>query len=279
MRNNVFHRIRKSLRPHSAVFHPRKESYKWWLLANIMIGTFMAVLDATIVNVGLPNIMASFGASLDQIEWVLTAYLLSLAVMLPISGWMADLIGHKKAYFWGLFLFTLGSALCGMAGSEQTLILARVIQGMGGGVIMPMGMAIVSREFPPKTRGMALGFWAIAAASSVSFGPLIGGYLIDRFSWPWIFEVNLPVGLVAMFVTFLVQQEYKSKQVRKFDPVGFISIVIFLPVILYALTEGKALSNSQGWSAPYILFCFGISAIAITVFIVTELRVKDPILI
>ena len=276
MNKDLLHNFRSALRPRSSVFHPRKDSYKWWLLANVMIGTFMSVLDATIVNVGLPKIMANFGVSLDQIEWVLTAYLLALAVMLPISGWMADRFGHKRIYFYGLFFFTLGSAFCGMAETEQTLILARIIQGMGAGAIMPIGMAIVSREFPPRTRGMALGFWAIAAASSVSFGPLIGGYLVDRFSWQWIFEVNLPVGIIGLFVTFLIQQEYKNRNIRKFDPVGFITIVIFLPVLLYALTEGKATSNSSGWTAPYILLCFGISAIALTVFIVNELRVEHP---
>ena len=276
MVTTLLHRFRFHLRPRHSAFHPQKSSYKWWLLANVMLGTFMSVLDSTIVNVGLPKIMANFGVSLDQIEWVLTAYLLALAVMLPISGWLADRFGHKKVYFWGMTLFTLGSAFCGMAGNEQVLILARIFQGMGAGAIMPIGMAIVSREFPPEQRGVALGFWAIAAAGSVSFGPLIGGYLIDKFSWPLIFEVNVPFGLIAMFATFLIQREYKSEKVRRFDPVGFFSIVIFLPVLLYALTEGTARGNSEGWSAPYILFCFAISAIALVVFVVTELHVKDP---
>lgn len=276
MQADLFHNFRSSFRLRSSVFHPRKSSYKWWVLANVMIGTFMAVLDSTIVNVGLPKIMANFGTSLDKIEWVLTAYLLALAVMLPISGWIADKFGHKKVYFWGIFLFTLGSALCGLAETEQMLIFARVIQGMGAGSLMPIGMAIVTREFPPHIRGVALGFWSIAAASSVSFGPLIGGYLVDHFSWQLIFLVNVPVGFLGMFATFLIQQEYRNKHIKKFDPVGFLSIVIFLPVLLFALTEGKATSNSEGWSAPYILLCFAISAIALVVFIVTELHVDNP---
>jgi DHA2 family multidrug resistance protein len=276
MFNLFFHKLRWHLRPRSSFLHPRKNSYKWWLLANVMIGTFMSVLDATIVNVGLPKIMANFGASLDQIEWVLTAYLLALAVVLPIAGWMADRFGYKRVYFLGLLLFTAGSALCGISESEQTLIISRIIQGLGAGTIMPMGMAIVSREFPPKERGVALGFWAVAAASSVSFGPLIGGYLVDKFNWQLIFLVNVPVGLIGLFVTYLIQQEYKSKQVRKFDPWGFFSIVTFLPVTLYALSEGKAVGNSEGWTAPYILACFAIAIISLTIFIVAELHVKDP---
>ncbi len=278
MRRSFLHRIRKLMRPRNSVFHPRHNAYKWILLANVMIGTFMAVLDATIVNVGLPKIMASFGVGLDKIEWVLTAYLLALAVMLPTSGWLADKFGYKRMYFWGLLLFTIGSLMCGMSANENMLIISRVIQGLGGGIIQPLGMAIVTREFPPEKRGIALGFWAVSAAASVSFGPLIGGYLVDYFNWKLIFDVNIPVGIAAMFATFIIQEEYKSKKVRKFDAIGFISITVFLPVLLYALSEGTAQSNSEGWSAPYILACFAISAIALAVFITTELTVKEPLI-
>jgi DHA2 family multidrug resistance protein len=248
------------------------------LLANVMMGTFMAVLDATIVNVGLPKIMASFGVGIDKIEWVITAYMLALAVMLPTSGWLADKFGYKRIYFIGLFLFTLGSLLCGLSENENMLIISRVIQGLGGGMIQPLGMAIVSREFPPEKRGIAIGFWVISAAASVSFGPLIGGYLVDNFSWEFIFDVNVPIGAFALFATYIIQEEYKSKDLRKFDLLGFISVSVFLPVLLFALAEGNAASNSQGWSAPYILICFAISLIAFVVFITTELTVKNPLI-
>jgi DHA2 family multidrug resistance protein len=243
-----------------------------------MIGTFMAVLDATIVNVGLPKIMASFGVGLDKIEWVLTAYLLALAVMLPTSAWLADRFGFKRMYFIGLLLFTIGSFLCGMSPNENILILSRIIQGLGAGTIMPIGMAIVTREFPANQRGLALGFWSIAAAASVSFGPLIGGYLIDTFSWQLIFDVNVPIGIVGMIVTVLIQKEYINKKLRKFDFIGFISIAIFLPLILYTLSEGNAVSNSAGWRAPYILVSFGISLIALAVFLTNELLVEEPLI-
>ena len=184
------HRVRSSLRGRNSQFHPNHNRYKWWVLVNVMIGTFMAVLDSTIVNVGLPKIMASFGVGIDKIEWVITAYMLALAVALPTSGWLAERFGYKRMYFMGMLLFTFGSFLCGISGDENMLILSRVVQGLGGGCIMPIGMAIVSREFPPERRGVALGFWAIAAAASVSFGPLIGGFLVDNFNWQLIFDVN-----------------------------------------------------------------------------------------
>jgi DHA2 family multidrug resistance protein len=272
------HRLRTFMRSGDSAFHPKHPSYKWFLLANIMLGTFMAVLDATIVNVGLPKIMASFGVGLDKIQWVLTAYMLSMAVMLPTSGWLADKFGYKRIYFLGLLLFTFGSMLCGLSGNENMLIFSRIIQGLGAGTIQPLGMAIITREFPPNQRGVALGFWAIAAAASISFGPLIGGYLVDTFNWQLIFDVNLPIGIIAMMVTVIIQQEYINKEVRKFDVIGFISVTIFLPVILYALSEGNAATNAGGWSSPYILACIAISAIAFAVFITNELIIKEPLI-
>ncbi|MDR3651655.1 MAG: DHA2 family efflux MFS transporter permease subunit [Paludibacter sp.] len=272
------HRLRRKLRNNDSIYHPKSPYYKWFVLANIMLGTFMAVLDSTIVNVSLPKIMSSFGVGLSTIEWVITGYMLSMAVMLPTSGWLADKFGYKKIYFWGLFLFSFGSLLCGLSGDENTLIISRVIQGLGAGVIQPIGMAIITREFPARQRGLALGFWSIAAAASVSFGPLIGGYIVDNFSWNLIFYVNVPVGIIALLFTVIIQREFVSPSARKFDYVGFISAVIFLPVLLYALSEGNAQTNSAGWSAPYILACFAISGIAFAVFITQELTTEFPLL-
>ena len=277
-RKTIAHRIRKKTRSRGSAFHPQSDSYKWWLLANVMVGTFMAVLDATIVNVGLPKIMSSFGVGLDKIEWVVTAYMLSMAVMLPTSGWLADKFGYKRMYFLGLLMFTIGSLFCGLSTDENTLILSRIIQGLGAGTIQPLGMAIISREFPPHQRGIAIGFWSIAAAASVSFGPLIGGYLIDNFSWQLIFDVNIPMGIIGLLATIIIQGEYKNKRIRKFDYIGFISVVTFLPLMLFALSEGNAATNSAGWQAPYILVCFAISLIALAVFITTELTVKEPLI-
>ena len=254
--------------------HP---SYKWFVLANVMIGTFMAVLDITIVNVGLTKMMAAFGVSVDKIEWVLTAYLLIFAVVLPSSGWIADHLGYKKTYFLGLLLFTSGSLLCSLSADENMLIIFRVLQGAGAGFIMPVGMAIVTREFPPKQRGMALGFWGIAAASSVSLGPMLGGYLIDTFSWHAIFDVNVPVGIVAMFATLIIQREYKTEHTRSFDLVGFISMTLFLVFLLLALSDGNAAWNTGGWTSDFILSCFAISFAAFVIFIAAELTVKHPI--
>jgi DHA2 family multidrug resistance protein len=258
--------------------HHEHAAYKWWVLLNVMFGTFMAVLDATIVNVALPKIMAAFGASIDKAEWVLTAYLLVFAVMLPTSGWVADHFGYKRTYFVSLFLFTLGSFLCGLAWDENVLIVFRIIQGAGAGFMMPVGMAIVTREFPAEQRGVALGFWSIAAAASVSLGPLIGGYLVDNISWHAIFDVNVPVGIVAMFATLVIQREYKTEHIRSFDFVGFISASVFLSTLLLALSDGNASWNTGGWTSPFIITNFILSAISLIVFFVTELSIKHPLI-
>ena len=243
-----------------------------------MIGTFMAVLDSTIVNVALPKIMANFGVAIDKIEWVMTAYLLVLAVMLPTSGWVADRFGYKRTYGFALFLFTLGSFLCGMAWSENTLIAFRIIQGVGAGFLMPVGMAIVTREFPPERRGIALGFWSIAAAASVSFGPLIGGYLIDNFSWHEIFFVNIPVGIVGVLATIVIQREYKTEHTHGFDFIGFASVSVFLTFLLLALADGNASWNTGGWTSIFILACFTLSMLGLLVFLFAEFNVKHPLI-
>jgi len=272
------HKIRRLIRNRDSKWHPSHDLYKWFVLANIMIGTFMAVLDATIINVALPKMMSSFGVGLDTIEWVLTAYMLALAVMLPASAWLADHFGYKRMYFMGMFVFTLGSFMCGMSHNENLLIFSRVIQGLGAGIIQPLGMAIIVREFPPKQRGLAVGFWSVAAAASVSFGPLIGGFLVDNFNWQLIFDINVPIGIIGMFFTVLIQREMKQKRTGKFDIVGFISVSLFLPIILFAMTEGNAITNSAGWKAPYILACFAISIIAFAIFITAELVVENPLI-
>jgi len=258
--------------------HHEHSMYRWWVLANVMIGTFMAVLDSTVVNVALPKIMGVFGVTLDHVEWVITAYMLVFAIMLPTSGWVADHLGYKRTYLLALALFTAGSLLCSLSWSLDTLIIFRIIQGAGAGFLLPVGMAIVTREFPVEQRGMALGFWAIAAAASVSLGPMIGGYLVDNFSWHMIFDVNVPVGIMGVAATVLVQREYKSERIRSFDFVGFISLAAFLAFLLLALTNGNASWNTGGWTSTYILTCFSLSTLGLVVFLITEFSVKHPLI-
>jgi DHA2 family multidrug resistance protein len=258
--------------------NPENPAYRWFVLGSVMIATFMAVLDATIVNVALSKLMASFGVSVDQVEWILTAYLLVFGVILPSSGWLADHWGYKRTFITGLFLFTLGSFLSSLAWAFGILIFFRVIQGAGAGLLLPVGLAIITREFPPEKRGIALGFWSVAASASVSLGPTIGGYLIDKFSWHTIFDVNVPIGLVGMAASFIILREYKSKTIRAFDIIGFISLTAFLTPLLLALANGNSSWNTGGWTSNYILTNFAISFVGLVVFLINEFSVKHPLI-
>jgi DHA2 family multidrug resistance protein len=258
--------------------NPQNDVYRWLVLASVMVGTFMAVLDATVVNVALPKLMATFGVSVDTVEWILTAYLLIFGVMLPSSGWFADHMGYKKIFIFALFLFTLGSFLSSLAWSFNILIAFRVIQGAGAGFLMPVGMAIIMREFPPEKRGVALGFWAISASASVSLGPTIGGYLIDNYSWHTIFDVNVPIGLAGILASSIILREYKSEDTRSFDIIGFLSLATFLTALLLALSNGNSAWNTGGWTSNFILTCFAFSAIGLVVFIMAEFTVKHPLI-
>lgn len=273
-----FHGFRAEAVRQMPSLHHEHTSYQWWVLANVMIGTFMAVLDATIVNVALPKIMAAFGVSVDKVEWVLTAYLLVFAVMLPTSGWVADHLGYKRTYLLSLFVFTLGSFLCGLSWDENALIAFRIIQGMGAGFMMPVGMAIITREFPPERRGTALGFWAISAAASVSLGPLAGGYLVDHFNWQTIFDVNVPVGLLGMFATIVIQREYRTEHIRSFDFGGFVSLTVSLTALLLALTSGNSAWNTGGWTSQFMIACYILASLGALTFFIIELTIEHPLI-
>ena len=253
-------------------------SYKWLVLFNVMLTTFMAVLDSTVVNTGLPVIMGTLGASMNSAEWILTGYMLSMATILPAAGWLSDRFGYKRLFIFSLVVFTIGSFMCGNSTAIGELVFWRIFQGIGGGLLMPVGMAVVTTVFPVEQRGMALGFWAIASAASVSFGPLIGGYLVDNLNWNYIFFVNIPIGGFSIIYTMIVQQEYKTGIRQKFDIPGFVTSAIFLPVFLYGLSELTSSTNTRGWSSPLVLGCMWVAAVSFVLFIYTELTVKNPMI-
>lgn len=260
----------------TGIANTESASYKWIVLANVMIGTFMSILDSTVVNTGLPVIMGSLGADIDTAEWIITGYMLAIATVLPAAAWLSERFGYKKLYFISLLVFTVGSLMCGNSDSIEELIFWRVIEGLGCGAIMPVGMAIVSSVFPPEQRGMALGFWSIASAASVSFGPAIGGYLVDSFNWNYIFYINVPVGAIALFVTAVVQKEYKLNVKAPFDVWGFVTSAIFLPAFMFGLSQVNSATNPNGWSSPVVLGSLWVSAVTFILFLYVEFTVKHP---
>ena len=261
-----------------AVIAKESPSYKWFILGNIMISTFMVVLDSTVVNTALPSIMGTLGASMDTAEWILTGYMLSMATILATTGWLSNRYGYKNVFIASLIIFTFGSFMSGNSTSIGELIFWRIIEGIGGGMLMPVGMSIVTTVFPPEERSTALGFWAIATAASVSFGPMIGGYLVDNFNWNYIFYVNIPIGILCIIITIVLQKDYAYEKNLKLDLPGLITSATFLPVFLYGLSQVNASTNPQGWSNPIVMACMWISAISFVLFIYFELSAKTPLI-
>ncbi len=249
-------------------------SKKWAILAVVILGSFMPILDNNIVNVALPKIMATFGATVDQIEWVVTGYMIAFAIIMPATNWLQEFFGLKKVFIGSLTLFCLGSAFCGLAWSKDSLILFRILQALGGGALMPCGLTLVSLAFLPKERGMAMGIWSIGAMVAPAVGPFLGGYLADEMSWRAIFYINLPIGAITILAAVFILPAIKNPRAGpNFDFLGFSGLAVFLAFLLIALAQGQR----EGWNSDYILSCFGLSILGLVVFIMANFFVQTPI--
>ena len=232
----------------------------------------MSTLDATIVNVALATLGREFGVPAVATQAVVVAYLVSLAIFIPASGWLGDRFGTKRVFLAALALFVAASALCGQARSLEQLVAFRVLQGAGGGMLTPVGMAMLYRTFPPRERvavGRVLMFATILGPAS---GPLIGGLLIERLSWRWAFYVNIPVGLIAFVVGLLLLREHQEPDPGRFDLPGFVLGGAGLGLVMFALSEGP----SRGWTAPVIVACGVLGVAALAAFVTVELRSTAP---
>lgn len=251
-------------------------NYKWNVLLVVMIGTLMAALDSSIVNVSIPAIMADFGASLDDIEWVITGYMLAFAALMPLTAWLRDRIGHKSLYIGSLIVFTIGSVLCGLAWDTPSLVIARVIQAIGGGALTPTGMAMISEVFKPHERGRAMGYWGIGVIMGPAFGPTLGGYLTKAFGWPSIFLINLPIGIFGVWAAsrILVSDKPSHEHHRPFDYWGFGFLTVFLVSFLFGVSKGE----HEGWTSPLIVWCGILAVVGITAFLLVESSVAHGII-
>jgi len=249
-------------------------AYKWVALGVVIMGAFMSILSSSLINVAIPKMMIVFSASTDQIQWVLTGYMLAMGMVIPVTGYLSDLIGTKRLYILALVVFITGSALCGMAWSINSIIGFRVIQAVGGGILMPVSMSIIYRVIPLHQRGLALGIWGIAAMAAPAIGPTLSGYIIEYLDWRLLFYVNIPVGLIAIFLASTLLQEFERKSHLAFDLLGFVSSSIFCFCFLLALAQG----NQEGWSSPYIISMLFIAMVFLIIFIINELNHHQPLL-
>jgi EmrB/QacA subfamily drug resistance transporter len=253
----------------------RDPTYKWKVLGVVMMGTLMAALDSSIVNISLPNIMADYGASLDDIEWVITGYMISFATLMPLTAWLRDRVGHKKLYVWSLAVFTGGSLLCGAAWSLPMLIVARVIQALGGGAMTPVGMSMINDVFEPSEKGKALGYFSMGVIVGPAVGPTLGGFLTHMFGWRSIFLVNLPIGVLAIILStvFLMKDKPQANARQPFDTGGFLFCSLFMVSFLLGVSKGE----HEGWTSHYILTCWVLSFVGLVGFLLVESQVKNRV--
>jgi len=245
---------------------------RWWTLVAVCTGVFMLLLDVTIVNVALPDIQGQFDASLSGLQWVIDAYALSLAALLLTAGSLADIFGRRKVFVIGTALFTLGSLLCGLAPSIEFLAIARAGQGIGGAAMFATSLAILGTTYTGKDRGVAFGAFGATTGVAVAIGPVLGGILTSGLSWRWIFFVNLPICLVAMFISMTRVQESRNPHAGRPDWVGFVTFSSALGLLVYGLIE----AGKDGWGHSTVVASLVAAAVLMTAFVVSQLLQKDP---
>jgi len=249
----------------------------WMVALSVMLATFMVVLDSSIANVALPHIAGNLSASTDESTWVLTSYLVSNAIMLPASGWIARRIGRKRLLMISILVFTGASMICGAALSMPMLIVARVLQGMGGGGMQPLAQSILLESFPPQLHGKAMAAYGVGIVVAPVVGPTLGGWITDAYSWRWIFYINLPVGLLALFMANLYIEDppYLRQAFRgAIDYLGFGLMAVWLGTMQLILDKGQ---EADWFEATWICWLTAVSAMAFLAFVTRELMHHDPI--
>jgi len=252
-----------------------EENRKWWTLGALSFALFMIMLDNTIVNVALPAIKSDLGIRTSELEWVVTAYALTFAVLLLTGGKLGDLYGRRLIFTIGLVVFTASSLACGLSSTATELIAARAVQGVGSALMMPATLSIITATFVARERGAAIGIWAGVSAMALAIGPLLGGVITEHISWNWIFYVNVPIGLLGVVASIVVVPESKDmSHEQKLDPAGLLASGIGLLALVYALIEG----HNYGWTSARIIGLFVIAAVALGAFVFVELRQRLPML-
>jgi EmrB/QacA subfamily drug resistance transporter len=252
--------------------------YKWVVAIVVIFGLFMSVLDSTIVNIAISRLQTAFGADLNSVQWVITGYTLAQGVVTPLTAYLADRFGTKRIYILALAAFTLGSALCGLAWSLPVLIFFRVLQGMGGALLMPLSITLLYKEFPPQERGTAMGFLGIPILLAPAFGPTLGGYIVTFANWPLIFYINVPIGIVGVIMASLFLHEFRSEQRSNFDLAGFLLSASGLAILLYGLSS----ASTDGWGSGTVIGCIAVGAVLLALFVLVELNIarsgRQPLL-
>jgi MFS transporter, DHA2 family, multidrug resistance protein len=249
----------------------------WIVAIAVMLGTFLEVLDTTVVNVSLPHIAGSLSATVDQATWVLTSYLVANAIILPMTGWLANYFGRKRLLLASVAGFTLASFLCGIAPNLPMLIVFRIIQGATGGGLQPLSQAILMETFPPQDRGKAMAFWALGIVVAPMLGPVLGGWITDSYSWRWVFYINLPIGIAATVMTtlFVFDPPYIKRKIgATIDYWGMGLLAVGIGALQVMLDKGQ---EEDWFSSDFIRTLTFFAVVGIGLFIVRELRAEHPV--
>jgi EmrB/QacA subfamily drug resistance transporter len=243
-------------------------------LVVLIAGSFMSVLDTSIVNVAISRIQNEFGATTDEVQWVVNGYTLTLGVVVPLSSWLSDRFGLSRLYIVSLLGFAGGSALCGLAGSLNTLVACRIVQAIAGGILPVITLSILYRIVPPKKIGTAMGLYGLGVIFAPGIGPSLGGYLVEYVNWRLIFYINVPIGILGAIAAVMLLPRLPAGHAGRFDALGFVTVATGLFTLLLALSEGQ----TWGWSSYKILILLTVSGFSLALFVVVELEVAEPLM-
>jgi EmrB/QacA subfamily drug resistance transporter len=247
---------------------------KWWTLIAVSVAIFMLLLDITVVNVALPDIQRSLHSSFSDLQWVVNAYALTLAAFLLTSGSVADLIGRRRVFVGGLFVFTIASAICGLSTTPLMLNIARAVQGTGGAMMFATALALLAQAFHGKERGTAFGVFGAVTGGAVAVGPVLGGIITTGIGWEWIFFVNVPIGVIAVFVTLTQVADSRDPDATGVDWPGLLTFSGSLFLLVYALVQG----NEKGWGSSLIVGCLVAATVLLAAFVLVESLQRRPML-
>ncbi|HEX4210994.1 MAG TPA: DHA2 family efflux MFS transporter permease subunit, partial [Candidatus Binataceae bacterium] len=253
--------------------------HKWLIALAVMLGTTLEVLDSSIVNVSLPHMQGTFSASVDEIAWVLTSYLVANGIMIPLTGWISSRFGRKRYFLTSVMVFVAASGLCGAAETLDQMVIFRLIQGAAGAAMIPSSQAILMETFPPEEQQMAMAMWGVGLMCAPILGPTLGGWITDNWNWRWNFYINLPIGTIAfvMVTVFVHDPSYlrQHKTGSRIDYLGIVYLATFLGLLQIVLDRGQ---RSDWFSAPWVVWSSIISGTAMVLLIWCEVRIKEPIL-
>lgn len=249
---------------------------KWIIALTVMLPTLIEIIDTSVVNVSLDHIRGSLSAGIDESTWTITSYLVSNAIIIPITGWLSRVFGRKRYLIFSIILFTVSSFLCGSAWNLQSLVLFRIMQGIGGGALQPISQSILLESFPPRQHGMAMAVFGVGIMFGPIMGPLMGGWITDNWSWHWIFYINIPIGIISILMAmfFIKDPSYMKRTAMKIDYWGLILLVIGLGSLQIVLDKGQ---RENWFSSDFIFWLSIISAAALILFVIVELFAEHPV--